>query len=118
MHCLNPDRLVIRGGVPEACAGAIADIYQVLGGRVTWYGKPHQAIYAHALHRAGDPPEGRSAGGRRRASDRHPRRGAEWASIRCSSPAGSTRGEPFPEDFAAQNGLGGWQPVAVVDGLA
>ena len=27
-------------------------------------------------------------------------------------------GEPFPEDFAAQNGLGDWQPVAVVDGLA
>ena len=27
MHCLNPDRMVIRGGVPEACAGALADIY-------------------------------------------------------------------------------------------
>ena len=25
-------------------------------------------------------------------------------------------GEPFPEDFAAQNGLGEWEPVAVVDG--
>src|SRR5215213_1433049 len=56
MHCLNPDRLVIRGGVPEACAGAIADLYAMLGGRVTWYGKPHEAIYRHALHLAGDPP--------------------------------------------------------------
>ena len=27
-------------------------------------------------------------------------------------------GEPFPEGFAAENGLGDWQPVAVVDGLA
>ncbi|HLO19200.1 MAG TPA: hypothetical protein VK192_01745, partial [Sphingomicrobium sp.] len=27
-------------------------------------------------------------------------------------------GEPFPENFAAQNGLGDWHPVAVVDGLA
>ena len=27
-------------------------------------------------------------------------------------------GEPFPADFAARNGLGDWQPVAVVDGLA
>ncbi|HYX46674.1 MAG TPA: TIGR01459 family HAD-type hydrolase, partial [Sphingomicrobium sp.] len=44
MHCLNPDKLVVRGGVPEACAGAIADIYQMLGGRVTWYGKPFPAI--------------------------------------------------------------------------
>src|SRR5205085_4746310 len=56
MHCLNPGRLVIRGGVPEACAGAIADMYAMLGGRVTWYGKPHEAMYRHALHRAGDPP--------------------------------------------------------------
>jgi hypothetical protein len=27
-------------------------------------------------------------------------------------------GEPFPDDFAARNGLGDWRPVAVVDGLA
>src|SRR5438270_843443 len=27
-------------------------------------------------------------------------------------------GEPFPENFAEQNGLGDWRPVAVVDGLA
>ena len=26
--------------------------------------------------------------------------------------------EPFPEDFAERNGLPGWQPVAVLDGLA
>src|SRR5262245_9989842 len=36
MHCLNPDRLVVRGGVPEPCAGAIADVYEQLGGRVCW----------------------------------------------------------------------------------
>ena len=30
---------------------------------------------------------------------------------------GIHRGEPFPADFAAQNGLGAWAPVAVVDGL-
>src|SRR5438477_279493 len=27
-------------------------------------------------------------------------------------------GEPFPEDFAALNGLDDWHPVAVVDGLS
>ena len=27
-------------------------------------------------------------------------------------------GEPFPEDFAERNGLPGWKPVAVVEGLA
>ena len=26
-------------------------------------------------------------------------------------------GEEFPADFGPQNGLGDWQPVAVVDGL-
>src|SRR4029079_10143430 len=56
MHCLNPDRLVIRGGVPAAWAGAHADLYAMLGGRATWYAKPHAAIYLHALHSAGDPP--------------------------------------------------------------
>jgi hypothetical protein len=27
-------------------------------------------------------------------------------------------GEPFPADFAARYGLGDWQPIAVVEGLA
>ena len=27
-------------------------------------------------------------------------------------------GEPFPENFASENGLGNWEPVAVVAGLA
>jgi ribonucleotide monophosphatase NagD (HAD superfamily) len=42
-HCFNPDRVVVRGGVPEPCAGALADVYEGLGGRVEWYGKPHHA---------------------------------------------------------------------------
>ena len=76
MHCLNPDRLVIRGGIPEPCAGAIADLYQMLGGRVTWYGKPHRGdLHACAPPRR-QPAQGRSAGGRRRAADGRARRGA------------------------------------------
>ena len=117
MHCLNPDRLVIRGGVPEACAGAIADLYQGLGGRVTWYGKPHPAIYAHALHRAGDPPKNEVlAVGDGLQTDilGAARQGFDTVFVS----GGINRGEPFPEDFAAQYGLNGWQPVAVVDGLA
>ena len=117
MHCLNPDRLVIRGGVPEACAGAIADLYQGLGGRVTWYGKPHPAIYVHALHRAGDPPKDEVlAVGDGLQTDIL---GAAWQGFDTVFVSGGiNRGEPFPEDFAMQYGLGDWQPVAVVDGLA
>ena len=117
MHCLNPDRLVVRGGVPEACAGAIADIYQMLGGRVTWYGKPFPAIYEHALHRAGDPPMNEVlAVGDGLQTDIL---GAARMGFDTIFVAGGIHGgEPFPEDFAERNGLGDWRPVAVVDGLA
>jgi HAD superfamily hydrolase (TIGR01459 family) len=117
MHCLNPDRMVIRGGVPEACAGAIADLYAMLGGRVTWYGKPFPAIYAHALHRAGDPPTDEVlAVGDGLQTDilGAARMGFDTVFVR----GGIHAGEPFPEDFAEQNGLGDWSPVAVVDSLA
>src|SRR4030095_6666014 len=56
MHCLNPDRVVIHGGVVEYCAGALADRYVELGGRVEYYGKPYPAIYAHSLSLGGNPP--------------------------------------------------------------
>jgi HAD superfamily hydrolase (TIGR01459 family) len=116
MHCLNPDRLVIRGGVPEACAGAIADVYQGLGGRVTWYGKPHEAIYAHALHLAGNPPTAEVlAIGDGLQTDilGAARMGFDTVFVT----GGIHAGEPFPDDFAANHGLGDWHPVAIVDGV-
>jgi HAD superfamily hydrolase (TIGR01459 family) len=117
MHCLNPDRMVVRGGVPEACAGAIADIYQMLGGRVTWYGKPHPAIYEHALHRAGNPPSDEVlAIGDGLQTDIL---GAAHMGFDTVFVAGGIHaGGPFPEDFSERNGLGDWRPAAVVDGLA
>ena len=117
MHCLNPDRLVIRGGVPEACAGAIADVYEALGGQVIWYGKPYPAIYEHALHLAGDPPtEAVLAVGDGLQTDilGAARMGFDAVFVT----GGINEGEPFPADFAAKYGLGDWQPVAVVDSLA
>ena len=117
MHCLNPDRIVIRGGVPEACAGAVADLYAELGGRVTWYGKPHETIYRHALHRAGDPPrEQVLAIGDGLQTDVLGAARMGFDTVFVSG--GIHAGEPFPEDFGARNGLPGWQPVAVIEGLA
>jgi len=117
MHCLNPDRVVVRGGVPEACAGAIADIYQMLGGRVTWYGKPFPAIYAHALHVAGNPPKDEVlAIGDGLQTDILGAARMGFDTVFISG--GIHAGEAFPEDFAERNGLGDWQPVAVVGGLA
>lgn len=117
MHCLNPDRLVIRGGVPEACAGAIADLYAMLGGRVTWYGKPHETIYRHALHLANDPPKDEVlAVGDGLQTDILGAARVGFDTVFVSG--GIHAGEPFPQDFGEKNGLPGWQPVAVVDGLA
>jgi HAD superfamily hydrolase (TIGR01459 family) len=117
MHCLNPDRLVVRGGVPEPCAGAIADAYEMIGGRVTWYGKPHPAIYAHALHLAGDPPANEVlAVGDGLQTDILGAARLGFDAVFVSG--GIHAGEPFPHDFAERYGLGEWQPVAIVDGLA
>lgn len=58
MHCLNPDRIVHHMGEVMVCAGALADAYEALGGRVIWYGKPYPAIYQHALKLGGDPDLG------------------------------------------------------------
>ena len=117
MHCLNPDRVVIRGGEPEACAGAIADLYEKLGGRVTWYGKPFHAIYAHALQRAGNPPRSDVlAVGDGLQTDMLGAARMGFDAVFVSG--GIHAGEPFPSDFAAQNDLGDWEPIGVVDGLA
>ena len=117
MHCLNPDRVVHRGGIPEPCAGAIADAYAMLGGDVIWYGKPFPAIYDHALRLGGNPPlDEVIAVGDGLQTDilGAARQGIDTIFVT----SGIHRGEPFPEDFAAEYGLGEWQPVAVVDGLA
>jgi len=117
MHCLNPDRLVIRGGVPEPCAGAIADLYEQLGGPVAWYGKPHEAIYRHALHLAGDPrPDEVLAVGDGLLTDILGAARMGFDTIFVSG--GIHGGDPFPHDFAISHGLAEWEPVAVVDSLA
>ncbi len=45
MICANPDREVIRGGIRQICAGAIAERYETMGGDVRWHGKPDAEIY-------------------------------------------------------------------------
>ena len=43
--CTNPDLTVHRGDQKEYCAGKIAQIFESLGGNVSYFGKPHQEIY-------------------------------------------------------------------------
>ena len=53
MVCANPDLLVIRGGKPVICAGAIAARYAEMGGAVICRGKPDPVIYKLAAHMLG-----------------------------------------------------------------
>jgi HAD superfamily hydrolase (TIGR01459 family) len=48
MVCANPDITVERGGQIIACAGALAKLYEELGGAVTYAGKPHSGVYIAA----------------------------------------------------------------------
>jgi HAD superfamily hydrolase (TIGR01459 family) len=50
--CANPDLIVDVGGTILYCAGAIADIYQHMGGAVYWAGKPHLSAYETAHRKA------------------------------------------------------------------
>jgi HAD superfamily hydrolase (TIGR01459 family) len=43
--CTNPDLTVHRGNKEEYCAGYIAKIFEDLGGKAIYYGKPHKEIY-------------------------------------------------------------------------
>lgn len=52
MICANPDRVVHRGDKLIYCGGALADLYEQLGGRVIMAGKPYPAIYDLCLGEA------------------------------------------------------------------
>lgn len=50
--CANPDRIVQRGDQIIYCGGAVADLYESMGGRVVMAGKPFAPIYVLALNEA------------------------------------------------------------------
>ncbi|MCK7610700.1 TIGR01459 family HAD-type hydrolase [Roseibium sediminicola] len=51
MICANPDIVVERGDRLIWCAGALARLYEDLGGEVVILGKPHAPIYTAAMER-------------------------------------------------------------------
>jgi HAD superfamily hydrolase (TIGR01459 family) len=59
--CANPDIVVQRGNRLIYCAGAIAKLYESLGGEVVYYGKPHPPVFERAI-----------AAARMRAPAKHP----------------------------------------------
>lgn len=53
--CCNPDKLMITPQGLMPAPGAIAALYEEMGGTVTWVGKPYPEIYAQAARLIGNP---------------------------------------------------------------
>src|SRR5690606_18774753 len=63
MLCANPDIVVDMGERRCYCAGALAKLYEEIGGTALYFGKPHPPIYDLARRRlaglASDIPDSR-----------------------------------------------------------
>lgn len=46
--CANPDIVVQRGDRLVYCAGALARLYETMGGEAVYFGKPHPAVFERA----------------------------------------------------------------------
>ena len=58
--CCNPDLAMLTPSGVHPAPGAIARIYEELGGKVTFIGKPERAIYDYAIAAAGCPARERT----------------------------------------------------------
>lgn len=59
MLCANPDRVMFGAGRLLPGPGALAALYESMGGSVHYVGKPHRPIYDECLDRLGNPPPDR-----------------------------------------------------------
>ena len=50
MICTNPDLIVDRGNEREYCAGSIAKLFEEIGGKVIYFGKPYPPVYELAAN--------------------------------------------------------------------
>ena len=49
MVCTNPDLIVDRGNIRELCAGSVAMIFEKMGGKVIYFGKPYPEVYKQSI---------------------------------------------------------------------
>jgi HAD superfamily hydrolase (TIGR01459 family) len=54
MICANPDKVVQRGDKLVFCGGALAELYETLGGQAIMAGKPYAPIYEAGLAKAAE----------------------------------------------------------------
>ena len=53
MICTNPDLIVDRGDKRELCAGSVALIFEKMGGKVVYFGKPFPEVYNQSIDNKG-----------------------------------------------------------------
>ena len=49
MICTNPDLIVDRGNVRELCAGSVAMVFEKIGGKIIYFGKPYPEVYSQSI---------------------------------------------------------------------
>ena len=49
MICTNPDLIVDRGNKRELCAGSVALIFEKMGGKIVYFGKPYPEVYNQSI---------------------------------------------------------------------
>ena len=50
MVCTNPDLIVDRGSKRELCAGSVAMVFEKMGGKVVYFGKPYAEVYNQSIN--------------------------------------------------------------------
>jgi len=60
--CCNPDKLMLTRDGLQPAPGAIAALYEEMGGKVEWIGKPYPGIYRAALALIGNPAQALAIG--------------------------------------------------------
>ena len=50
MVCTNPDLIVDRGDITEYCAGSVAKVFEEIGGKVKYFGKPYPLVYKKSIN--------------------------------------------------------------------
>lgn len=124
MVCVNPDVKVERGSRIIYCAGALAQAYEALGGRVSYAGKPHKPIYTEALRvarelRGGTLEETRVlAIGDGAKTDVGGARNAGLAAVYIASAVNMFDGETLPYAAARLFPDPNLRPLAVMEALA
>ena len=53
MVCTNPDLIVDRGNKRELCAGSVAMVFEKMGGKVVYFGKPYPEVYNLSINNKG-----------------------------------------------------------------